>query len=46
MVDLVAIPDSGHRFVNWTGNVDTIADVEDATITMHSDYSITANFAP
>jgi hypothetical protein len=48
VVDLVATPDSGYRFVNWTGNVDTIADVEDATttITMNGDYVITANFAP
>jgi len=48
VVDLVATPDSGYKFVNWTGNVDTIADVEDATttITMHGTYTITANFAP
>ncbi|MFW6102092.1 MAG: InlB B-repeat-containing protein [Chloroflexota bacterium] len=45
-VDLVATPDAGYRFVNWTGNVDTIADVNDATttMTMNDDYSITANF--
>jgi hypothetical protein len=48
VVDLVATPDSGYRFVNWTGDVYTIADVEDATttVTMNSDYVITANFAP
>jgi hypothetical protein len=48
VVDLVATPDSGYRFVEWTGNVDTIADVEDATttITMYGTYAITANFAP
>ena len=48
VVDLVATPDSGYHFVNWTGNVDTIADVEDATttITMLGSYVITANFAP
>ena len=48
VVDLVATPDAGYRFVEWTGDVDTIADVEDATttITMHSTYVITANFAP
>jgi hypothetical protein len=48
VVDLVATPDSGYHFVNWTGNVDTIADVEDATttITMYGAYEITANFAP
>lgn len=45
-VDLVATPDPGYRFVNWTGDVDTIADVDDATttITVNDDYSITANF--
>ena len=48
VVDLVATPDSGYRFVEWTGNVDTIADVEDATttITMYGTCTITANFAP
>jgi hypothetical protein len=46
-VRLTASPASGYRFVNWTGNVSTIADVEDATttITMNDHYSITANFA-
>ena len=45
-VPLVALPNTGYRFVNWTGDVDTIDDVEDAstTITMSDDYSITANF--
>ena len=45
-VDLVATPDAGYRFVNWTGDVGNIADVNDATttITMTDDYSITANF--
>jgi hypothetical protein len=48
VLDLVATPDPGYHFVNWTGNVDTIADVEDATttITMNGPYEITANFAP
>jgi uncharacterized repeat protein (TIGR02543 family) len=46
-VNLVATPDAGYQFVNWTGDVDTIADVNDATttMTMTDDYSITANFA-
>jgi len=46
-VNLVATPDSGYRFVEWTGDVDDIADDEDATttITMNDDYTITANFA-
>jgi len=46
VVNLTATPDGGYRFVNWTGNVGTIADDEDATtiITMNGDYTITANF--
>ena len=45
-VNLVATPDAGYRFVKWTGDVGTIADVNDAstTITINGDYSITANF--
>jgi hypothetical protein len=46
-VNLVATPNAGYRFVKWTGDVDTIADVDSAatTITVNGDYSITANFA-
>jgi C1A family cysteine protease len=46
VVNLVATPSTGHRFVNWTGNVGTIADVNDATttVTMNGDYSVKANF--
>jgi preprotein translocase subunit YajC len=46
VVNLVASPDSGYRFVEWTGAAGTIADVSDATttITMNGDYTITANF--
>ncbi len=35
-----------YEFVNWTGDVSTVADVTKATttITMNGDYSITANF--
>ena len=46
-VVLVAVPYPGYQFVNWTGNVGTIADVNAAvtTITVDDDYSITANFA-
>ena len=46
VVDLVATPDASYRFVNWTGNVSTIADIYDAetTITMNGNYSIIANF--
>jgi len=45
-LSLVAEAEEGYRFVNWTGDVGTIADVNAAstTITMNSDYSITANF--
>ena len=46
IVDLIAQPDEGYEFVKWTGDVDTIADVNAAqtTITMNSSSSITANF--
>jgi len=46
VVNLVAEADEGYQFVNWTGDVNDIADVEDATttITMNDHYSITANF--
>jgi uncharacterized repeat protein (TIGR02543 family) len=42
----MATPDTGYEFVNWTGDMDDIADVENATttITMQGDYEITANF--
>jgi len=46
MVNLVAEAEEAYRFVNWTGDVSTIANVNAATttITMNGDYSITANF--
>jgi hypothetical protein len=46
VVNLVATPDASYRFVEWTGDVGTIADVHAATtaITMNGVYSITANF--
>ena len=45
-VDLVATPDPGYRFVNWTGGVSTIDDTDNAatTIVMNSTYFIIANF--
>jgi alpha-tubulin suppressor-like RCC1 family protein len=45
-VELIAEADEHHHFVNWTGDVDTIDDVNDAStnITMNDSYSITANF--
>jgi hypothetical protein len=46
-VNLVAVADEGYVFMNWTGDVSTIADVNVAstTITMNGGYSVTANFA-
>jgi hypothetical protein len=46
VVNLVAEAGSGYSFGNWTGDVGTIADANDATttITMSGDYFITANF--
>ena len=46
VVDLVAEADPYYHFVNWTGDVGTIANVNVATttITMSDSYSITANF--
>jgi hypothetical protein len=45
-VDLTAEAESGYGFDNWTGDVGTIADANEATttITMNGDYVITANF--
>jgi hypothetical protein len=45
-VALVATPDAYYGFIEWIGDVDTIADVYAAstTITMSGNYSITANF--
>ncbi len=46
VVDLIATAESDYQFVNWTGDTETIADVNAAetTITIEGDYSITANF--
>jgi hypothetical protein len=46
VVDLIATPAAGYRFVEWTGDVGTIADVHAATtaITMNGIYCITAEF--
>jgi len=46
VVDLVAEAEEGYSFVNWTGDVGTIANFDAATtnITMDDNYSITANF--
>ena len=47
-VDLVAEADLGYHFVEWTGDISTIADVDAAetTITISGNYSITADFGP
>jgi hypothetical protein len=46
VVGLVATPDAGYQFVEWAGDVGTIADVNTAStnITMNGNYSIAANF--
>ena len=45
--NITASPTSGYRFVRWSGNVGTVANVNSSntTITMNGDYTITANFA-
>lgn len=45
-VNLIAASNPGYHFVNWTGNVSTIADANSTatTITMYGDCSIVANF--
>jgi uncharacterized protein YkwD len=46
VVTLVAQPQAGYQFVTWTGNVDTIANLNATatTITANDSYSIRANF--
>lgn len=46
VVNLLAEPEDGYQFVNWTGNVSTIANVNSAitAITANDSYSIRANF--
>jgi len=47
VVNLAAVADEGYQFINWTGDVSTIADANAAstTIIMNDGYSVTANFA-
>ena len=47
VVNITATPDTYWNFVNWTGDVGTVGNVNSATtnITMTGNYSITANFA-
>ena len=46
MIHLVAKPDADYHFVNWTGDVRVIFNINAATtvITMNDNHSITANF--
>jgi hypothetical protein len=46
IINLEATPDAGYRFVEWTGNVENIADVNAAatSIIMNGHYGIKANF--
>jgi subtilisin family serine protease len=46
VVDINAIPDLNYHFINWTGDTNTIADVNAAvtTIIMDANYAIQANF--
>ena len=46
VVNLTAEAEEGYRFISWTGDTETLGNVNAAstTITMNSDYSITANF--
>jgi len=46
IVILAGDPDAGYRFVNWTGDVDTVGDVNDreTSITIQGNYVVTANF--
>jgi len=46
VVSITAAPAGGYRFVGWTGDVDTVANLIAATtsVTMNADYSIVANF--
>ena len=46
--DLVATAQGCYEFVNWTGDVSTVADTSDptTTITVKGDYTVQANFAP
>ncbi len=45
-VGLEAVAEDGYQFVEWTGDVETIDDTEEAetTIVMEDDYTITAEF--
>jgi polyhydroxybutyrate depolymerase len=44
VVHLIATPDSGYHFVEWTGYAVADKEAASTTITMNRDYSVTANF--
>jgi uncharacterized repeat protein (TIGR02543 family) len=46
-ITITALANTGYHFVNWTGDITTVASATTAstTVTMNGDYSITANFA-
>jgi len=46
VVDLATEANAGYRFVKWTGDVSTVADVnaDATTITINDNYSVIANF--
>ena len=48
IVNLMAEAYEGYQFVDWTGDVSTVADINDAStsITINGSYNITANFYP
>jgi len=45
-IRIIAKPEAGYRFVNWSGDVDSIANTKATTtvVTMSGDYTIIANF--
>jgi alpha-tubulin suppressor-like RCC1 family protein len=47
VVELVAEPEEGYQFLNWTGDVETVTDVDSpsTTVSTDGDYYIRANFA-
>jgi uncharacterized repeat protein (TIGR02543 family) len=46
MLNLEAKPEDGYGFANWTGDVDSVDNVnaDQIIITVNDDYSLTANF--
>jgi len=46
VVHLLAVPSVGHRFLEWSGDIDAIGDLTSAetTMVMHENYSVKANF--